>query len=356
MQVFTRYLTRSLGIHTIMVLAALSALSLSFELTEQADNVLAASNNQFSAVLKFAALRLPDIVAQMLPFSVLLAALVTLTLLMRHSELVAVWSCGVSSFGVMLAFMPLAVLLGLVQLALDDLAVPATLGKLQAWGVADFRRGGSLAGDGEAVWLLSGNDIVRLPLATARAGEVTDLTIFRRRADGVLIEQIEAAHADRLPTGWRLRDVVRHDVATASSQILPELAWDGSIDVEHLPLISATRRELSLADLALLIEREGFGQRPLSLSRTWLQYRIAAAVNAPLLIFLVVASVQTFRRNTAISRLLLLTVGIGFAFFAFDNLSLALGETGFLPPWFAAWGPKAALSCLIASMILRNEY
>lgn len=356
MQVLTRYLIRNLGAYTIMVLAGLTALSLSFELMEQADNVLAASNNEISAVLRFALLRLPDLIAQMLPFSVLLASLVTIALFMRHSELVAMWSCGISSVGIMLAFLPLAIVLGLAQLTLDDFAVPATLAKLQAWGVAEFRRGATPGTAEDAVWLLSGNDVVRLPLAAARAGKITDVTIFRRGNDGVLIDQLEAASAEQLSSGWLLHDVDRFDVATASSEFLPELEWHGRIDVDHLPLISAKRRELSLSDLALLIENDGFGQRPLSLARTWMQSRIAAIAVAPLMIFLVVAAVQTFRRSTAIGMLLLSTVGIGFAFFVFDNVSLALGETGFLPSWFAAWGPKAALFCFITSMILRNEY
>jgi lipopolysaccharide export LptBFGC system permease protein LptF len=48
-------------------------------------------------------------------------------------------------------------------------------------------------------------------------------------------------------------------------------------------------------------------------------------------------------------------VAIGFGFFTFDGISLALGESGFGAPWISAWGPNLALAALIGTFVVREE-
>ncbi len=122
-----------------------------------------------------------------------------------------------------------------------------------------------------------------------------------------------------------------------------------------LPLIANEMRELGSGQLAHLIAHEGYGQRPTHLFRTWLHARIASAFVPGLMIFLVVALAQRFRRFGAFGPLLLFSVGVGFAFFVLDGICLTMGEVGFLPSWFAAWSPKLALASLIGSIIAYVE-
>jgi lipopolysaccharide export system permease protein len=355
MTVLTRFITGRMAFFSLLSVLVLVAISLSFELLEEADNVLAAADGDVSAVFSYALLRVPDIASKMLPIAAMLAALITCGLMIRHNEFVALWSSGISALTILSTFLPIAAVLSVLQFVLDDFLVPDTLGRLYAWNVGDFRRSGLLSSDLEEVWLLSGNDIVSLPLRSARLGHLETVTIFIRDGDGVLIDQLQAATAQPVGDGWLLRDVNRYSAAAAHSEHLAEYLWRGHIDFDNLPLISGGLRELTLGEILTLIRNEGFGQRPPSMATTWAHVRVAGVFSPLLIIFLVVSAAQFYRRGSTFTVLLLLCFAAGFSYFILDNVGLALGEAGFLPPWLAGWSAKIVLLCTIGSLLTRNE-
>jgi lipopolysaccharide export system permease protein len=50
-----------------------------------------------------------------------------------------------------------------------------------------------------------------------------------------------------------------------------------------------------------------------------------------------------------------LGMGLGFAFFVFDNAALALGNFGAYPPLIAAWGPFLLFLLVGETVLLRTE-
>lgn len=355
--VIGRYLSGRFLTAFLFALAALVALALTLDLMEQADRVLASDRGGILGLLRYSALRLPDLISQMLQISTLLAMLLALGQFLRHSEMVALWSSGVAPSGLMLAVLPVVAVLGAFNFVNNDMAVPQTRLELREWGFGENQKSGFLAENGEkSAWLLSGTDIVRAPRHVDPDGTLRNVTIFRRDADSRLIERIDAKSALAL-TGdtWLLSGVTVHRVEPATIVQAETLRWNGHIDLDALPLIASDGRELSSSELLDLIEHEGYGQRPPNRFRTWLYERIASPFLPALMAFLVVALIQRFRRTGAFGALLLSSLGIGFAYFVLDGICLALGEAGMLPPWFAAWSPKLALACLIGSFLVGRE-
>ncbi len=355
MSILSRYFCRRILFHCTVLLIGMSVLSLTFELMEESDQVLAASGGEISALLRYSLLRLPDIVSQMLPIATLLGAFLTVNNLVRHSEIIAVWGGGISSMGIMRALLPVGLLFTALQFALDDRAVPASLDKLHAWGIGDFQRRGFIHGDSNTVWLRSGGDIVRIPVEEAREGRLANMQIFRREENGLLSEQLDVKNARRDGDDWFLDGVIRRVIEPPKITALAELPWDGRFDVEHLPLISRDLRELPIMDINRLVDNKGYGQRPTDLYRTWFHYRIASAITPIMMIMLVVSLAQRFRRTGTFTRLMVSSVSIGFGFFMFDGTSLAMGEAGFVPPWISAWSPNLALTALIGTFVVRDE-
>lgn len=355
MTVIGRYLTWRFSRNFVLLLLAMAAFSLTFELMEEADQILSRAGGQVSALLRYSALRLPDTLSQMVPIAALLAALFTLGILMRHSEIVAIWGSGVSVAGVMRGLLPIGLILVVLQFALNDRAVPATMATLHAWGVANIERGGYTSGLGPILWLRSGTDIVAIPTDSARERRLENLRIFRRDQDGMLIEQIDAAGARRDGDTWILSDVTLQTVEPPVITRLPTLVWDGQINFANVEMLSRDLKELPIGEIWSLIQNEGFGQRPTNLFRTWLHYRVASALSPLMMILLVVSLAQRFHRTGAFVRLMALSVVIGFGSFIFENASLALGESGFLPPWIAAWSAPLVLACLIGGFVARAE-
>lgn len=355
MSILGRYLTRRFATHVAFMLVALTALALTLDLMEEGDRVLESERGGVLGLLWYSTLRLPDILAQMLPIATLLGIIVMLGRLLRHSELVAIWGGGVSPLQIMNRLLPAALLLGVLGYLNADIAVPASREALRTWGVGEARKSGILADDRRSAWLLSGLDVIRTPKEPLPSGELRNITIFRRDAEGRLLERIDAGRALPQDDGWQLYGVRRVDVATAASSTLPGLRWSGRIDVAALPLIASDVRDLRSSQLLDLIRNRGYGQRPAYRFQTWFQSRLASTLIPVLMVFLAVALAQRFRRTSVFASLMLGGIGIGFAFFALDGIAFAMGEAGLLPPWFAAWGPKAALAGLVGTLLLSRE-
>ena len=181
------------------------------------------------------------------------------------------------------------------------------------------------------------------------------ITIFRRETNGRLTERIDAERAAPQGDGWMLTGVTLHVIETATTSKLASLYWDGRIDLAVLPLIASDMRELGTRELMQLIEHEGYGQRPPDRFRTWLHARIGSAFAPGLMMFLVISLAQRFRRAGSFGLLMLFSIGIGFGYFVVDGICRTMGEAGFLPPWFAGWGPKIALASLVALFVSYGE-
>lgn len=278
MRVLRRYMSRKVVLHGGLVLLSLVTLSLTFEIMERADNVLAMSGGDARAVLLYAALRLPDFVARQLPMSVLIGALITFGLLRRYDELIAMWGSGVSALGMIMALVPVGVVIGLVQFGLDDLAVPRAQAQLRDLGLGEIGRSSDVQVETSATWLRSGADVIRIPKDVAKQGQLRDISIFRRDDNGLLIERLDAESARPVGDGWLLHNVSRETIDPPARGAMSELVWAGHIDIDELPLLSSDQRDLSLPQLEFLIANEGFGQRPADLYRTWLYDRMATAL------------------------------------------------------------------------------
>jgi lipopolysaccharide export system permease protein len=353
--IIARYMSFSVVKHTTFVLLTLTSLVITFDLMERADNVLAATGGDEWAVLRYAWLRLPDALSRLGLVAVLVGALISFGLMMRHDELIAMWGSGVSAWGMMRALLPVALVFGGALLLLADRAVPWTMQTLREWNVVEMRQKSKAAVTEDATWLRSGSNIIRIPRDAARMGQLRDIAIFQRDPQGMLIERIDAQTVARQGEGWRLSGVTIHTLEPAEIRTVAELDWSGSIEVEHLALLSSDQADLSLAELMQLIENRGYGQRPTELFQTWLHGRLSLALGPLLVLCLVVALSQRFRRTGDFTRLLLLGMTIGFAFFVLDGATLAMGEAGLLPPWFAGWAAKLALLLLTGAIALQRE-
>ena len=346
-----RYFARLFFLRFLLVLVGVSIAVVAFELTE----ALGGDDWTFETVSRYALLRVPSLMAQLLPIATLIAGLLTVGELLRQRELVAAWAAGVSQFRLLTGMLPLLLLLGTFQFLLNDQVVPRTTDQLRQWGIGEFRGSGLLSSDDGTLWLRSGDDIVRIATLGLRDDRLSDITVFRRDGEGELVERLDAQTAERQDDGWLLRDVVRHQSAPYRQSHVETHLWPGEVEVEQLHLVARPPRELALADLWYLLQSEGYGQRPTELYATWVHARIAQFFTAPLVLCLAFALGQGWRRTGELTRLTLGGLALGFAFFILNSSAVALGEVGFLPPYLAAWAPPILLASIVAHLLLKPE-
>jgi lipopolysaccharide export system permease protein len=352
MPLFARYLTRLFAVRFALLLAGLTALVALLDLMAHGGAV--AAGEGAGGLWRYAGLRLPLIVSRLLPFTVLIAALLTLTGMARHRELIVLIGAGVSQFGLMVAFLPALVAIAAVHFWLDDRVAPAAIAELRAWQAAGYGAGEALPG-GAAVWLRQGTDVIRLKGVQAPGKErLAGVTIFRRDAEGILVERIDAASAVLEGGGWVLHGVARFDVASNTVANQARLAWDGDLRPSLAASLAAHPRELSFAQVGALAAATGQGNRPLYLYQVWLNRKLVAPLASLLMVLFAVPLGQRFERRGGAATIAA-GVAIGFCFFVFDGFTLVVGEAGLLPPWIAAWAPTLAFAAIGGAMAFHAE-
>ena len=83
------------------VLVMLVLVLMALDLLGQRGKILAPAGNGHAEIFKYASMRIPQLVARFLPYSVLLATLITLVTLNQNSEVVAMKAAGLSAHQVL---------------------------------------------------------------------------------------------------------------------------------------------------------------------------------------------------------------------------------------------------------------
>ena len=349
--IIARYVNRLLLGRFALVLLGLAALTLLLEFLGDSDQVIAANDDPIRALALYMGLRLPDILAELIPVAALLAGLLAFAELSRHSELTAIYAGGMSKVRLALAIVPAFALIGGLQLLIEDQARPAAMKELRAWGVGDYEAGE----EAPATWLRRGADIVRIEAIDPGQVELHGVTIFRRDAEGNLIAKIDAGHAVFDDGSWTLYDVARSEVASATVDKLAHMSWSGDVAPDDLDLLIASPAEMPLRALWRVVDDPDLGSQPAYRYATWLHERIAGPVTTAMLLLLTVAIARPPRGRTTQGTLIAAGIGGGFLLWTFDNLVLNFGDLGLLPPLLAAWTPVPVIAAIAASIVLHDH-
>ena len=352
LSIVSRYIARLLLARTLILLAGLAALMVILAFLADGDQVLATNAGVWLPILRYTMLRLPEILAQMLPITAVLAGLLTFAELARHSELTAMHAAGLSKPRLAAAMLPVALLIALVQFLIEDQAVPAAVGALRAWGIGDY---GS-AGDEPAVaWLRHRDDIVKIQRFDAAAGELAGVTIFRRDPEGNLIAALEAAGASYEDGAWRLRGVTRSEVGSGAVEREAGVSWASDLEPALLAAVIAHPRETPLRQLLQVSRAPGLGTQPGYRYKLWRHERLAAPATTIAMLLVVVALARPSGGRAAQGWLIAMGVAVGFLCWTFDGLVLAIGDLGLVPPALAAWTPLLVFAATAASIMLHQE-
>ncbi len=357
MRNLTRYLTSLYLSRFLLLLVGLMAFVLSIDLMGNADEAIESRDGDFRAVFDYALLRLPEIASDFIKIASLLASLMTLTYLIRHSEMTAIWNTGVSQFGMLRRLFLVALLLGGVQFIVDNQLIPESVAQLRAWKVGEYGedrdRHSKVARS--ALWLRIGSDVVRIPPQALDRKTLRDVTIFRRDSAGRLLELLEAKEAFISGGQWRLKDVTSHPVDGQEPTTAATAQWPFPVQFERLQELTVHPRELSFINLRRMLRNGAQGWWPPRLYETWLQVKIAVCFAPFLMIFLVIGLAQRFQRSGHIELLFIGGIALGFAYFIFNGISLAMGEVGALPPIAAAWAPNVLFATIAGSLAFWHE-
>lgn len=356
-----RYVSRTLLGHLAMTFIGFVALLQILDLLNSADDVIQ-RHGSWSAVARYALLRLPELASFILPFAMLIATLLMLAKLARSNEIMALKSSGLSFYRLLLSLTPITLLIGLLHFLISDQVVPRTAQALQEWDAAADAAGATQGGKAQGgndpgVWVRDGSSFIHIDAIVAEGTELRGVTVLERSGN-VLSKRLLAERGVFGGTGWRLLDVQVLSLAEGEDrrpQHLAEMPWETSLTPGHLADLAADPAKLSLAEVWRFVASPDVGSRPVDFYETWLLRKAAIPFVTLMMVLLAAPVAQGMQRHGGLGTGLAVGVGIGFLYFVADGLLLALGEIGTIPPVVAAWSPTILFGAVGVSVLLKIE-
>jgi lipopolysaccharide export system permease protein len=297
------------------------------------------------------------LVARFLPYSVLLATIITLITLNQNSEVIAMKAAGLSAHQVLAPLFLVAGVIAVGNFAFNERIVTRSTATLKAWQAAHY---GPLPTDTQVrsnVWLQDGPNILYARTVTGEgtAMQMTDVTWHRRDPTGMVTEIIRAPSASYANPGWRFARPTTFDVQSArrtqasqdmlATGVTPTqiLIRKADADAESLPHLSRSIAAIRAA---------GHSTSELE-SRWW--HKISGPLSALLMPLLGAVAAFGLARSGQLFMRAVIGMALGFAYFVVDNAALAMGSFGGYPPLVAAWAPFVLFLLVGETVLIRTE-
>lgn len=310
-------------------------------------------------LLFYMSLRLPSILLQMLPISMLMATLLTLLHLANTNEIVALKSVGVSFYRLLACLLPVGMLAAGSYYLLGDRIAPQLDRKLQYWWLETTPLADQ--DNPDRAWLRDGDNVLAVDRIEPKGDELFGILLYVRDPQGITRERIDAERAIYKDREWRLQGVQRHAMQTRDGQLpasewFDEMVWDTSLRPPNFAEIALPPRLFTFRQLDRILQGKWAGVRAGYFYETRWHKKIAAPASLLLMILIAAPVAQTIRRQGAGGMALVLGIGVGFAYFIADGLVLTLGEGGILPGMLAAWLPTLIFASIGGTILLYREH
>lgn len=338
--VLQMYLGKTFLIRFLVLLAGLSTVLQSLDVLSQSGDILAADGATAASLWRFAGLRLPQMISNVVAFSALLAAIITCSSYAQHSEVIVMKSAGLSSFRIVLPMMAVCGGIAVAHFVFNETIVIEANEEYERWRHSGFRVDDvQLPPAASGAWATDDNTVVRVQAVT-RDGTILDrVTLYRRDDAGRLISLIAANFAAYVDGGWTLFDVRSFSVGKNAFVTEPKLAWETALSPDRFAALSIDPQTITFGELSETVGRLAGEGTTTNRLRTWLHHKVTGPLGTILMPLLgCLAAFGVFRSGALFFRVLAAT-GFGFSYFIIDNFMLAVGQFGTVPAALAAWAP-----------------
>ncbi len=317
----------------------------------------------FGSLLALTFLNVPKSIYRIIPLITIIASIFYFLSLARSSELVVARASGRAIGTTLLAPVTVAVLVGIVSVAVLNPIVAATMARYQT--VADdFREERStLSVSREGLWLrqadAEGQTVIRAARASLDGTELEDVTFLSFDSGGHPVQRIEAAGAHLVTGAWRIAGAriwpLDSDNPERDARVEAELSLPSSLTPDEILDSFGDPAAISIWNMPGFIERleaAGFSAR---IHRVFYQMELSLPL---LMAAMTLVGAGFTMRHARLGRtgvMVMLALGAGFALYFVRNLAQILGENGQIPILLAAWAPAVATLLLPIALILHLE-
>ncbi len=337
--ILSRYLIKSFVVRFLALLFGLVIFLQTLDLLATANEVLAGGGPPAASLFRYVLLRSPSLIETVAPLAALLGALTAFVVLATNSEIIAMRAAGRSVLSLVGGLSAVGFIFALLLFVFSDRVVVHANTELEAWRDAGFKSEAEEVPTGENSWLTEGNTIIRIGKIQREGGVLQDVRVFRLGENAEVVDILSIRLAIWEDGRWSTFEPRR--IGGTGPADAP-VVWETNMRPEHFArFANQAPNQLSLNALQEYVGEASMGSRPGYFYATWIQQKVAGPLALALMPLL--AGIAAFAHHRQGSSIMAVVWGItfGFLFVVIDNILLAMGQFGSLPPAVAAWLPIA---------------
>jgi lipopolysaccharide export system permease protein len=361
MMTFTRYALKTFLWNFGLLWVSFTSLLQIVDLLNNSDEVLDRHPRDVGAVMEYALWRLPELAVFLIPFSVLMAGLLSLAKFERGNETLALKSAGAPYYQILLAFLPAVGLVAALHFALTDQLVPRSINHLMERDLYVDKKSKNDEEEDQRVWVQDGDTVVEVGQVEKQGTELFNMRLYQRDDLGNITHQRYVHHAtfDTATRKWTLEQIEDTTVIPGHPTEVATIAtetWDTKLGPQEFSELIERPQAMTTERLWSFATSAQIGVRPTYFYETWLQKRVALPVSSILMILLAAPVALSFgRRDKGVASGMAIGFGLGFLYFITEGLVQSLGESGAVPPFFAAWLPALLFASIGGLWLIRLE-
>ncbi len=358
--VLPRYIARRFLVAILLTFFLCSLLIYLIDLVELLRQSGKYGGASIGAVALIGLLRLPAYAEYLVAFAVLVGSIGTLLVLSRKSELTVMRAGGMSVWQFLRPGVLVAVVLGVLGVAIFNPIAAAGRSKAEAIYAETFGKETNLlrSRSSGGSWLrqdgADGQSVIGAALASNRGLTLTGVTAFVFDGGGHFVERVDGARADLRIGFWEIKDAwvarigqepEKFERYLLSTYLTPERATDAlgslsSMSFWELPGLIEVAEKAKLSAERLRIQYESLLSRPF--------------LCAAMVLLAATVSLRSFRA-AGIQTMIIAGLAGGLGFFLLAEVSRQIGVAGLVPAWAAIWLPVVLLLVVSASVLLHQE-
>lgn len=360
MIIFMRYALKTFLWNFFVLWISFTALLQIVDLLGNSDEVLDRHPGDVSAVAEYALWRLPELAVFLIPFSVLMATLLSLAKFERNNETLALKSAGAPYYQILLAFLPAVGLVAVLHFVFTDQIVPHSINHLMQDNLYVDKKNKD-DDDDKRVWIQEGNTVVEVGDVQDQGLSLLNMRLYTRDELGNITDQkfVERATYDVGTREWTMTNIEETKIVVDRGTeviAIPSEIWNTQLGPQEFSELIERPQAMTTERLWDFAASTQLGVRPTYFYETWLQKRIALPVSSILMILLAAPVALSFgRRDRGVASGMAIGFGLGFLYFITEGLVLSLGESGAVPPFFAAWLPALLFASIGGLWLIRLE-
>ncbi|MBN1827686.1 MAG: LPS export ABC transporter permease LptG [Deltaproteobacteria bacterium] len=356
MTILDRYVLKEYVRNFSLILCALMTVYIIVDFFERVRMFLS-NNATIGHILSYLLYNIPMILVLMLPITVLLASLVTFTILTRNNEVTAMKANGLSLYRVSASLIAAAIVASLAIFLLNEFVTPRTNRKVKHIRYIEVQKRESMGTfKKNEIWYRGQNGIYNFGIFDPLTGTIQGIKINYLDDHMKLVKRIDARRAAWEKDRWVFYDILVTTFDEKRRPLLQKLA-SAIVDIpespEDLSVVQKGADEMGYFELLRYIAKirsEGFDA---SRYLPDLYGKISFPFVTIILTMLGIAFSVRSERSGGIFRSLGIGIVIGLSYWIIFGFSLSLGRSGSIPPAVAAWAANSLFGAAALALFCR---